>query len=145
MEFNVSSRVYVRVLVESPANCRNGSDSNTEIEVVQAEVVGTEVVETEAAGTEEENHNSRAEYIHEYMQKYQHRRRLTAEIEVAQAEAVEAEVVGTEVVETEAAETEEENHNSQAEYMCKYRCSRQSRAVEENERVNNCQSANYEN
>ncbi|KAL0073642.1 hypothetical protein J3Q64DRAFT_1780517, partial [Phycomyces blakesleeanus] len=104
-------------------------------EVVGTEVVGTEVVETEAAETEEENHNSRAEYMREYMREYRRRRRLTAEIEVVRAEAVEAEVVGTEVVETEAAETEEENHNSRAEYMREYRRSRQSRAIEENERV----------
>ncbi|OAD76139.1 hypothetical protein PHYBLDRAFT_166110 [Phycomyces blakesleeanus NRRL 1555(-)] len=97
------------------------------------QITEIEVVETVEA---ENISNSRAEYMREY----RHRCRLTAEIEVVQAEVVrtqviQAEVVGTEVVETEAAETEEENHNSRAEYMREYRRSRQSRAIEENERV----------
>ncbi|OAD79057.1 hypothetical protein PHYBLDRAFT_62179 [Phycomyces blakesleeanus NRRL 1555(-)] len=113
MGFNVSSRVYTRVLAESPANCRNGSDSNKYMQEYQRrrqQITEIEVVEPVEA---ENISNSHAEY----MQEYRHRCQLTAEIEVVQAEVVraqviQAEVVETEVVETEAAETEEENHNS---------------------------------
>ncbi|OAD72384.1 hypothetical protein PHYBLDRAFT_169516 [Phycomyces blakesleeanus NRRL 1555(-)] len=92
------------------------------------QITEIEVVETVEA---ENISNSRAEYMREY----RHRCRLTAEIEVVQAEVVRAQVIQAEVVETEAAETEEESHNSRAEYMREYRRSRQSRAIEENERV----------